>query len=54
MTQPFFTTMEQTGKEGCYVSLNKTVKDVADIIKGKYDILHPEKLMYIGEIKEVV
>ena len=54
MTQPFFTTTEQTGKEGSYVSLSNTIKDVVDIIKGKYDILHPEKLKYIGEIKEVV
>ncbi len=53
MTQSFFTTKEQTGKEGTYVPLEKTINDVKDIMRGKYDILHPEKLRFIGEIRVV-
>lgn len=54
MTQNFHTTEEQTGKKGNYVPLKQTISDVKNIIKGKYDIVHPEKLLYIGTIQEVL
>lgn len=52
MTQPFFVTSSQTGREGKYVPLAKTVSDVVDIIGGKYDAKNSEELMLIGEIED--
>ena len=52
MTQPFFVAEPQTGKKGVFVTREKTVADVADILSGKHDTLPDEKLWYIGEIKK--
>jgi len=52
MTQNFFTTKEQTGKEGSHIDLKETVEDVMGIIEGKYDNVPPEKFLYIGSIKD--
>lgn len=54
MTQSFFTTQSQTGKKGTYVPLTQTIIDVANIIKGTYDIIHPEKIKFIGSIEDMV
>jgi len=54
MTQSFHTTQIQTGRAGKYVPLKQTTVDVKNILKGKYDILHPDKLMFIGSIEEIV
>lgn len=51
MTQPFFVVSSQTGKEGEYVPLHKTVDDVSDILAGKYDSSDPEEFMFIGGIE---
>jgi F-type H+-transporting ATPase subunit beta len=52
MTQSFFVTEAQTGRPGKFVKLADTVNDVNDIVSGKYDQLAPEKMMFIGTLKE--
>ena len=54
MTQTFHTVEDQTGRKGAYITLKQTVTDVRNILKGKYDILHPEKLLFIGAIEDVI
>ena len=51
MTQPFFVVAEQTGREGKYVPITKTVKDVSSILAGKYDSHDPDEFLYIGGIQ---
>ena len=53
MTQYFFTAASQTGKEGVYVTLERTVEDVQDIMEGKYDEMSEDKFMFIGEASDV-
>jgi F-type H+-transporting ATPase subunit beta len=53
MTQPFYSTQNQTGRKGLFVARQNTVKDVASIISGKLDIVPPDKLMYIGSLSEI-
>ncbi len=50
MTQPFFVLEEQTGKKGAYVTLEKTVKDVEDILSGRYDQKEAEEFWQKGGI----
>lgn len=52
MTQSFFVTEAQTGRPGKFVKLADTVQDAHDIVQGKYDQLAPEKLMFVGSLKE--
>jgi F-type H+-transporting ATPase subunit beta len=52
MTQPFFTTEAQTGKRGAIVPRDTTISDVQLIITGILDSVPPEKLLYIGSLKE--
>lgn len=54
MTQNFFVIEKQTGKKGIYVPLKTVVEDVSDILKGTYDALPEEKLLYVGGIKEAL
>lgn len=37
LAQPFFVATQFTGNDGAYIKLEDTVKDVADILAGKYD-----------------
>ncbi len=48
MTQNFFVTSKQTGKEGAYVPLETTVADVKDILDGKYDNVSADKFLYVA------
>ena len=50
MTQTFFVAEAQTGKKGVYVPRKDTVKDVLGIIKGEYDKLEPEEVLYRGAL----
>jgi len=50
MTQNFFVTSVQTGKEGSYVKLADTVEDVLDIVEGKYDKNSPDEFLYKGKL----
>lgn len=52
MTQNFFVTQSQTGREGQYVPLKTTVADVKDILAGKFDAIEPEKLQNIGSLAD--
>lgn len=52
MTQSFFVTEAQTGRPGKFVKLTDCINDVSDIVKGKYDMVAPERLMFIGTLKE--
>lgn len=52
MTQPFYTTEVQTGRKGAWVSREKTIRDVGNILSGKYDQAPPEKFLYIGSADE--
>lgn len=52
MTQSFFVTENQTGRKGKFVKLADTVQDVSNIVQGKHDSFQPEKLLYIGALKE--
>jgi F-type H+-transporting ATPase subunit beta len=53
MTQNFFVTENQTGKKGAYVPRETTVKDVDDILSGKYDEATDDKFSNIGSVKEI-
>lgn len=53
MTQNFFVAERQTGKPGVFVPLTTTVKDVDDIMKGKYDDVSEENFLYVGSAVEV-
>ncbi len=53
MTQYFAVAKAQTGKEGVYIPLEVTVKDVKQIIEGKFDGNAPEDFLYIGSLEEV-
>jgi F-type H+-transporting ATPase subunit beta len=52
MTQNFFVIEKQSGKKGVYVQLDTVVKDVGDILDGKYDTFSEGKLMFIGSASE--
>lgn len=52
MTQPFFTTEVQTGKRGVIVPKETTISDVQLILTGIIDPVKPEKLLYIGSLKD--
>jgi F-type H+/Na+-transporting ATPase subunit beta len=53
MTQGFFVAEGQTGREGVYVPLEKTIQDVKDIIDGKYDDVSEDKFLYIGSASDI-
>jgi F-type H+-transporting ATPase subunit beta len=53
MTQSFFVTEDQTGNKGVFMPLKDTVEDVKALLKGQYDIVHPEKLLWVGKLSEV-
>ncbi|OGE25583.1 hypothetical protein A3C26_03490 [Candidatus Daviesbacteria bacterium RIFCSPHIGHO2_02_FULL_39_12] len=52
LTQPFFTTEQQTGKKGVYVPLATTVKDIEMILSGTLDNIPADKFMNIGSLAE--
>lgn len=53
MTQPFFSTQNQTGRPGVFVPRQNTIQDVRKILAGKLDIIPPEKLLYIGKLDDI-
>lgn len=54
MTQSFFVVTGQSGRQGHRVPRAQSVEDMRGIIDGRFDSLEPEKLMFIGSIKELV
>lgn len=53
MTQNFFVTSEATGEEGKYVPMEKTVRDVKEIISGGLDQVPDEKLSYVEDLSDL-
>lgn len=53
MTQYFAVAKAQTGKDGVYIPLETTVKDVKQILEGKFDENEPEEFLYIGSVEDV-
>lgn len=53
MTQSFFVLENQTGREGKYIPISETVGDVAALCRGQYDMLDPNKLLFIGGMQEL-
>ena len=53
-TQNFFTTQSQTGKEGKYIPRSRTVKDVSELLAGKWDAYPPEEFLFIGSLNELL
>jgi len=54
MTQSFFVAQEQTKRPGVYVSLGDVVKDVSDILDGKFDDVPESKFLFISTVKEML
>ena len=53
LTQNFFVVEVQSGKKGSYIKLEDTVSDVERILNGEFDIVDPQKLLFIGTLKEI-
>jgi F-type H+-transporting ATPase subunit beta len=53
MTQQFFTAENQKGQSGVYVAVKTTVKDVRDILDGKYDDIPADNFLFVGNIAGV-
>lgn len=53
MTQNFYVAQTQTGKEGAYVPLDRTVSDAKDILDGSYDEINEEKFLFIGSLDDI-
>lgn len=53
MTQSFFVAENQTGRKGSYVPVKDAVKDVKDLIDGKFDTVPEEKFLFIGTTKDI-
>lgn len=53
MTQSFFVTEAQSGRNGVYVAVEDTVNDVIAILDGKHDETDPYKIRGIGTLKEL-
>jgi F-type H+-transporting ATPase subunit beta len=51
MTQSFFTAAVESGREGVVVERKTVVKDVLAILEGATDMVPPEKLLYISDLK---
>jgi len=53
MTQNFFTTQDQTGLPGKYVSKSETIEGVKAILEGKYDKVPDEAFLFLGSLKDL-
>lgn len=54
MTQNFYVTKSQTGKEGQYIPVAQTVSDVNQILSGRFDDFPAETFLYIGAVKDLI
>lgn len=53
MTQNFHVVEAQSGTVGSYVKIEDTIADVDTILKGDFDNISPEKLLYVDTLKNV-
>ncbi|MEX0672877.1 MAG: F0F1 ATP synthase subunit beta [Candidatus Paceibacterota bacterium] len=51
MTQPFFSAEIHTGRKGVKVDRKDAIRDLADIIDGKYDHIPADEMLYIGTLR---
>lgn len=51
-TQPMFVAEDFTGVPGKFVDIDDVIRDVEDILNGKYDDVDESKFLYIGKIGE--
>jgi F-type H+/Na+-transporting ATPase subunit beta len=54
MTQNFFSASSQKNTTGKYVTMGSCIKDVKEILDGKYDDISEEKFLYIGNLNEIL
>jgi len=54
LTQNFFVSADQTGRQGVSIRLNDSLKDIKDIVSGKYDAVPVYKFMFIGSANDIV
>lgn len=53
LTQYFYTAQKQTGREGKYVPLAKSLEDIDSIVSGKVDDISEDRFMFIGSLDEL-
>lgn len=53
LTQYFYTAEKQTGREGKFVPLQKSLEDIDAIVTGKVDDIPESKFMFIGSLDEL-
>lgn len=53
MTQSFYVAEAQTGRPGRYVPIKNAVRDVKDILEGKYDNVDEDKFLFLGGLEEL-
>ncbi len=53
MTQSFYVAEQQTGRPGKYVPVKNTVRDVKDILDGRYDSVDEDKFLFLGGLEEL-
>ncbi|MBI2620958.1 F0F1 ATP synthase subunit beta [candidate division WWE3 bacterium] len=53
MTQNFFVAESQTGREGVYVPVKKTIEGVKAVLDGKYDKTSEDKFLFIGDTQDL-
>jgi F-type H+-transporting ATPase subunit beta len=51
-TQPMFVAEDFTGVPGKFVDIDDVIRDVEDILNGRYDDVDESKFLYIGKIGE--
>ena len=54
MSQNFYVTERQTGRPGCMVPLQETIKGVDAIMSGRFDELTADKFLYIATIDDLL
>ncbi|PCJ19177.1 MAG: F0F1 ATP synthase subunit beta [Candidatus Cloacimonadota bacterium] len=54
LSQPFHVAEQFTGKPGCYVKVEETVKSFKEILSGKYDHLPEQAFYLVGDIDSVI
>ena len=54
LSQPFHVAEQFTGKPGCYVKLEDTLKAFREILDGKHDALPEQAFYLVGDINQVI
>ncbi|MCO4784229.1 MAG: F0F1 ATP synthase subunit beta [Candidatus Cloacimonetes bacterium] len=54
LSQPFHVAEQFTGKKGCYVKVEDTIKSFQEILSGKYDHLPEQAFYLVGDLDSVI